>query len=577
MRPRSAAARALAGALLGALLAGCGLPLEGGVRVPGPVAGEAQEPGAVQDLPPGPQPDDGPGAIVLGFLNAQSNADDDHAIARQFLHPEIRDSWSDDRVLVRSPSVDLTVDPADESRVVTRTDVLARISEDGAYTLESGRREEVYELRRDETGQLRLVTVPSGLRLTPAEAAGSFRPLDVHFLREGGPAGEPARLVPDRVFLSVDDDLADSLVRRLLAGPSTALTGAVTTAFPPGTELRSPVTSDDGVVTVDLTGPVREAPALARQQMSAQLVWTLRGAGQVFTSLRLLVDGRPLSVDGAAALQARDSWPEYDPLPTDDDDPLLFVRDGRLAVLDGGTPAGPAGDGRLPVSAAVAAPDGETVALLSRGPDVVRVGPLAGPYADVLSQGSVGSMSWGSGDVGLWVVVGGAVLLVGDPAKGGVVTPVPVTPPEAAGPLQSLKVSRDGARAAGIFGDGATRQVLVGKVERSADGVRRLTGFRPVARSLTDVADVAWESGTSLVVLGALGTANRLPVRVTVDGSELEPVRTLGLDGEPETVAAAPEEPLVVGSRLADRSVLFVDESGLFQPPVPGSVPAYPG
>ena len=74
-----------------------------------------------------------------------------------------------------------------------------------------------------------------------------------------------------------------------------------------------------------------------------------------------------------------------------------------------------------------------------------------------------------------------------------------------------------------------------------------------------------------------LGTATRPRVGVAVDGSEVEPVRTLGLDGEPQTLTAAPGRPLVVGAALAGRQVLFVEENGLFQPPVPGSAPSYPG
>jgi hypothetical protein len=339
------------------------------------------------------------------------------------------------------------------------------------------------------------------------------------------------------------------------------------------------------VVTVDLTGPLGELSTQQRQDLSAQLVWTLRGAGQVFTSLRLLVDGRPFRVEDAGLLQDRDEWPQYDPADQAGADPLLLVRDGRVAVLEGGFAASEATDGRLPVSAAVASPGTDDLALLSEAPDgagdVVRVGPPEGPFAVALTQGQVGSMSWGSGHDGLWVVETGPaprVLLVGDPARGGVVTPVDYTQPPGTGPLSSLRVSRDGARAAAVFGEGVQRQVYVGRIERSAqDGITQLDGFRPVAPSLTDVADVGWESGTSLVVLGALGTANRLPVRVAVDGSEVEPVRTLGLDGEPQTLTVAPGQPLVVGAALGGRQVLFVEENGLFTERVPGAVPAYAG
>lgn len=565
--------------LTASVTAACGLPVDGGVHSPGPVAGDAQEPAGAQALPPGPQDGDGPREIVQGFLRAQSSPTDDHALAREFLHPEIRADWSDDRVLVRTPALDVAVDPADESRVVVRIDVVAEIDADGSHQLKAQPRlPEEYRLGRDDAGQLRLIEVPPGLRLTPRDANSSFEPQNVYFLRAGASGGLP-RLVPDRVFLPVDTDPAEALVRSLLAGPSSALTAAVTTAVPEGTELRQPVRSDDGVVTVDLTGPLDTLSVQARQQLSAQLVWTLRGAGQVFTSLRLLHDGRPLQVDGAGQVQDRDAWPAYDPTRPEQDGTLLLVREGRLAAIGGGPPTSEATDGRLPVAAGVASPSTGSVALLSSSPegDVVRIGPARGPFEVALQRGPVGSLSWGAGDAGLFVVEGGAdpqVLLL--PAAGAAPVPVPHVRPEGAGPLASVRVSRDGARVAAVFGVGAERQVLVGRVERASDGLH-MTGFRPVAPSLTDVADAAWESPTSLIVLGSLGTANRLPVRVAVDGSELDPVRTLGLDGEPQAVTAAPGQPLVVGTRLGDRSVLFVEESGLFREPVPGAAPAYPG
>jgi hypothetical protein len=576
--------RTVAGCALLAVLSGCGLPLDSGVQVPGPVAGDAQEPGAVQKLPPGPQADAGPRAIVQGFLSAQSNPDDGHAIARQFLAPEIRDTWSDDQVLIRTPAVEIAVDPADESVVTARAEILAAIGEDGSYQLVAERREDTYRLRRDDAGQLRLVEVPDGLRLTPADAASSFRPMDVYFLQDLRAREELPRLVPDRVFLPADDDPSEALVRSLLDGPSVPLGDAVTTAFPAGTELRQPVSTADGVVTVDLTGPVAQASTEERRHLSAQLVWTLRGAGQLFSSLRLLVDGEPLPVEGAGQVQDRDAWAAYDPTLLEEGGALLSVRDGRLQALSGTAPPSEATDGRLPVEAVVSSPLSGALALLSTSPDgegdVVRTGPPRGPFSVALSGGEVRSMSWGSGQEGLWVVVSGAspqVLLVADAEADGRTTTVPFTQPVGAGPLSSLRVSRDGARAAAVFGLGADRQLYVGRVERSSDGVRRLAGFQAVAPPLTDVADVAWESGTSLVALGVLGTATRLPVRVAVDGSELEPVRSLGLDGEPESVAVAPGRPLVVGTVLADRRVLFVEDGGLFREPVPGIAPAYPG
>jgi hypothetical protein len=236
---------------------------------------------------------------------------------------------------------------------------------------------------------------------------------------------------------------------------------------------------------------------------------------------------------------------------------------------------------------AVISPSSGRIAVLTRdedpetGADVVRTGPPAGPFEPFASLTRVRSLSWGSGDLGLWVVSSPAD--PGEPvahllaAPGDDPLPVVFVPPADVGPLTTLRVSRDGARVAAIFGEGSDRRLYVGRVEPAEPGAR-LAGLRPVAPGLTDVADVAWESGTSMVALAPLGTPNRLPVRVTVDGSEVEPVDALGLDGEPETVAAAPGRPLVVGAVLAGRPVLLVEEGGLFRLQADtGSAPAYAG
>lgn len=562
--------RVAAAGAMSVLLAGCGLPLDEGVHSPGRVAADFVEDAETQVFLPPPGPGAGPREIVEGFLAAQGTADRD-ATARQYLHPDVRDDWDTAGVDVYDPSTDrLTVE--DESTVRFEYDVVARINADGTWSLEDASHTSTYRLRADGSGQLRLVDVPAGLRLTPDGAARSYRPYDVHYVAHAG-GGQPAALVPDRVFLPRGGDVADAIVRRLLAGPSAGLRGAVATGFPAGTRLLRPVTTVDGVVTVDLSAEAATASALQRRQLAAQLVWTLAGTGQAVTGVRALVDGEPLEVAGVGGLQERDDFAAYDPAGPRDQTSALYVDDGRLERLEGSLPRSEATTGQLPVDAAVGSPSDEQVALVSRSEAgaVVRTGALGGPFTTVATLPDVSSLSWGSGRRGLWLVSGGAVLVVPDR---GTPQPVPVAAPD--GRLSVLKISRDGARAALVLGDGADRRLFVGRVE-STDAGPRIAGLRSVAPQLTDVADVSWETGTTLVALGRLGTTNRLPVRVAVDGSQVDPVRTLGLDGEAESVAAAAGQPLVVGAALDGRPTLLVEDAGLFRAQPQGRAPAYPG
>src|SRR5687768_14745886 len=95
--------RALAALVAVAALAGCGLPVERGVRVPDDPAFGQQAGGSGQGaaggtvfLPPGWRPGATPVGVVNGFLQAHASAEDDHAIARRFLAPEVRQAWDDD-------------------------------------------------------------------------------------------------------------------------------------------------------------------------------------------------------------------------------------------------------------------------------------------------------------------------------------------------------------------------------------------------------------------------------------------------------------------------------------------------
>jgi hypothetical protein len=150
-------------------------------------------------------------------------------------------------------------------------------------------------------------------------------------------------------------------------------------------------------------------------------------------------------------------------------------------------------------------------------------------------------------------------------------------PAAAPGPLIDLRASRDGARVALVFGAGPARRLYVGRIEPGAAGLR-IAGVVAVAPLLSDVTDVAWESGTSLAVLATdPDTAGLLPVRVAVDGSSSQPVQRGGLSGTPASLAAAPGRPLTVATEQEGRLRLFRDNGTLFRLQQDGAAPFYPG
>ena len=568
---------------LAVLAAGCSLPLPRGVQVPGKVAAGQRQPRDIQVLPPGPRTDAKPIAVVTGFLGAQSNPDRQHAIARQFLTPARRTSWRDaGEVRVYDPRTLQVKEKAqlgDQSTVEVSADVTGVIHPDGSYeAMAPAQLIEAYGLRRVDRGPWQLSDVPAGLRLSPADRDRSFRVRRTYFLAPSYAGGRPDHLVADQVLLPIQTDPAPSLVARLLSGPSRLLEGSVLSDVPAGTSARSVTTTAQGMVTVDLSAQVQQLPGAARQGLSAQLVWTLRQLGPAFSGLRLLVDGRPFRVPDTGAEQPSGEWEAYDPDGLGSEPPLSYLADHRLRAVGTSLPPGPATSGSsidagsLPVDAVAVTPDGLGVALLTGGPPStvqVRTGPLrALSYAAprVRLRGLT-SPSWGSGEAGLWLLRGQDVLLL--PAAGPARS-VPLGRGVPA-PLTSLAVSRDGARLALVAGG----RLFVGRVEHGGAGGIRVAGLMAIAPQLAGVTSVAWETGTSLVVLGRVRDA-LLPVRVAVDGSSFDPLDGPGLPGPPPAVAASPAGVWVTAGAGRAGRLYRLRGRGFDAGPF-GSDPVYPG
>jgi hypothetical protein len=531
------------------VLAGCSLPLPNDVHPVGEVPAEQRQPGALQVIPPGPKAAATPAETVLGFLGAQASSDGRHAIARQFLSGPERTRWRDDvGVEVYDPDrLTLLVvgQSGNDALVRVVSHVSARVRADGSYVARPDVvLTEEYRLVRSR-GQWLLDDVPQGLRLTAADRQRAFAPRPIYYLAPKA-GDESPHLVPDQVFLPVGPDLARNLVTRLLRPPSQALAGSVLTAVPSGTRLRKVGLSSSGVVTVDLTGVAAPAGDQA-QDLSAQLVWTLRSLGAPFRGLRLTFDGKALQVPGEGAVQQAGEWDTYDPQGLGPTPPYFFLSARRLraSIVLPPNPAttGDVGDGRaVAVDEVAVTPDRTRVGLLENagpGTDVVRIGPLRGTSFPVAAQGiGLSSPTWGSGQRGLWLLLGGRqVVRVDHGLRPVAVAGLP------SGRLTSLALSRDGARVALVAGG----RLYVGRVELGSAGPR-VVGLALVAATLHDATRVSWASSTELVVLGILTRARQV-VRVSVDGSSLQIVNTAGL--APTAVAASPAGVvLVAGGRL---------------------------
>ena len=555
------------------LVGGCSLPLPHDVQSVGEVPAERRQGADLQVIPPGPKTDATPVEMVLGFLGAQASSDGRHSIARAFLAPARRTAWRDDvAVEVYDPArLSVTALPGATRRhadVRVSFSVLGTVRTDGSY-VSRGAQHLVEDYGLERVGdQWRLDQVPDGLRLTVADRGRSFVPSSVYYLV---PGGETPHVIPDEVFLPVGGDLVSSLVARQLRPPSAALSGVVETAAPTGARLRGGVSvSGSGVATVDLTGFAHVPTDGDAQDLSAQLVWTLRSLGPSIKGLRLLVDGRELPVPGQGSVQDLGAWDAYDPDGIGRTLPYFYVSARRLRcsteLAAGPLTSGLAGQPDvIAVDAVAVSLDRLRVGVVTEGgeQDVLRVGALTGSAFPVVVRGrDLRSLTWGSGSSGLWLVRGASdVLRVTDDGVDRV--PVVSLP---AGRISSLAVARDGVRVAAVVGG----RLFVGRAEPTGDGVR-LAGFTQVLPALHDVAKATWSSSGELVVLGSLTQARQV-VRVGVDGSFASVVDTSGL--QPSDLAAS-----VSALALVSEGKLYVSSAGAFRPVRAGAAsgPAFPG
>ena len=322
-RPRRWPFRGLRLCLLAALavtVAGCvGMPNSGS---PGMFSATpkntSQDSDFIGAVPAGPQPGWTPSQIVNGFLNATLSYPAYSAIAQEYLARPDR-KWA--------PYWSVTVvDQVNVSRLAEITDggrkavvsvsgaVRALFNGTGQYVGaqqgQAGTQTTSQDFTLVKQGKKWLITNPPNVRmLAEPDFAKVYKPQDLYFFDSSGQV-----LVPDAVFVPAGTSpgsLATNLVTALLANPQpewlrpqgNAAPPAVT-AFPLHSSVKNVNVIVDGTTaTVNLTGVAASATAAVRQQIAAQLVWTLtgqqgQGAPPNIQAVQLEFNGKPWTPPG---------------------------------------------------------------------------------------------------------------------------------------------------------------------------------------------------------------------------------------------------------------------------------------
>ena len=501
--------------VLALALAGCAaLPRSGPVTASDP---DVPVPQGIGFFASGPQPGASPEEIVDGFLTASwAGYSDEFLVAREFLAGPAVETWQPlEQVRIYSDAPAPQFSRADDGGVRLSVTAEASLDSAGRYT-EAAPGTTIdadFTLARNGDGEWRIIELDDGVLLPAANFQSVYTRGALYFLTL-----DRSALVPE-VRWFPQQNLATSLVRALLEGPSSWLAPGVVSMVPVGTRMTvESVQIAEGTAQVDLSADSLAATAEERPLLYAQLDRTLDQVPEV----------QDVEITAAKApFELEEPVPDLSAYPYITT-PLTVVSDGQLAdVVDGDVVPRPGGQlgGLSPHDPALGYEPTAPATVVLDGPDRLVTAPADGqPF--VLTEGtnlvppSMDRQGWAWTTPARSDGVLRAVRANGDTAE--------VDAPWLQnGAVRALRVSREGARIVVIWESGGVPVLDVAAVVRDPDGTPKALA-EPVrfGNRLTDAVDVAWVEESMVAVLGTTaaepvpsvhllplgGPATRLPV-----------------------------------------------------------------
>ncbi|UOZ07626.1 LpqB family beta-propeller domain-containing protein [Amycolatopsis sp. WQ 127309] len=551
--------RVLLAVLCLVLVAGCAnVPLESQpVVVPGERQGQGQNAEA-----PEPQANIDALTLVRDFIGATLKPGQNNGAARAYLDDQGQATWRPSRSLTIIQDTFGTVydtepQPDPNTQVVNvRGFDVGTLDQNSAFVPDYSPALLHVKVRKQPTGQWRIVDPPADLYATESDFAENYTAVPVVFYSESANT-----FVPDRRYVVAKPQagLPGRVMDMLVAGPSTSLAGAVKNLLGEPVEIDTNVKSlDDGTLVVPLTGLTGVSDD-TRILIAAQIVLSL----QYVTSarIRILADAAPL-------VPNHPDWrlselPAYGAALSPSQDLLgLMTVGGRVRSLGDGAPiAGPAGNGGYDVVNAAQSTDGKRLAVVERagGGVHLRIGDLGRELPQLSVAGNTLSRpTWRPGSSEVWTVVDQQSVARVVLTPNGQWTPLLVNAADLIqqGDISELRFSRDGARVAAVVNGQLWVASVVGSGGDSVS-LREPRHLQP--HDLQNVVDVDWLAQDTLV---AVTTSVSQPVvRVTVDGQRMDAFNSSNLTPQVHGVTAAPGRPIVVA-----------DASGLWTASVLGEV-----
>jgi hypothetical protein len=283
--------KALAASLTILVLAGCAqLPQSGPVK-DGPDLQKGQSSDYLYYSPNGPESGQSQGDILNGFINAATGPQNDFAVAREFLTPNMAANWAPNtEVLIQEGGLNTQLGSNNKASVTLT--VAASIDSSGHYSaMPSGTQRTLDFTFAKYNGQWRIASAPNAVMLIRPVFDVIYHSYSLYFFDHGF-----NYLVPDLRWFPSRTSTATRLVAALLDGPSDWLAGAVETTMPLDTKLAiDAVTVEKDVAQVDLNAIALQAPQSRRQYFKAQLLATLRQVTGV-NRVQVLIDRSPQKI-----------------------------------------------------------------------------------------------------------------------------------------------------------------------------------------------------------------------------------------------------------------------------------------
>ncbi|WP_049564687.1 LpqB family beta-propeller domain-containing protein [Nonomuraea sp. SBT364] len=450
--------------------------------------------------------------VVEGLQAAMAAYADDPGILPKYLTEEARRVWKPDgpvTVIDNGFRFDDIVENKEKKETIVTIlgTKIAQINEDDTYVpvdpADDNKVSRAITLVKDRNGDYRVNLLPQGLLLTDADVRRAYRSTNLYYLN-GTAAGdrEPDRLVADRVRLRIKatESFAETVVERVIQGPTSALQGAVGNEFPPGARVLSIRSSEDRVI-INLAGPFTPSDTF-REGLQAQLRASLSVNGLANgRSLEVQVEGEPFFTTGPLIVPANlpERWLAVE------DRQVFYTSKGAVHILgtdgEGHPLVGPAGQPGETYSGFAISKDRDRIAALSTEGGIWVTRHAADGRWQQSIPGGTGKLtepSWHR-DGSLWTY---------DRQSGSVLRSYPSVgkgPEHVAAPalqgldVTSLRMSRDGVRVAVRVG---MKQVQVGALAGGGAGAM-LSNFQTLisAEGDDEIRDIAWSDSEHLLVL----------------------------------------------------------------------------